>query len=114
MLADSPGPLVVPAPVIAEVDYVLGVRLGVIARRAFLTDLAAGRFRVESLDQAEHGRALALDQPHADLGLGLAGLSVIVLADRFATRDVLTFDQRHFRAVAPLQGGAFRVLPADR
>lgn len=113
VLARAPGPLVVPAPVTAEVDYLLGVRLGAVARRAFLTDLAAGRFQVESLDRAEHGRALDLDGRYADLDLGLADLSVVVLADRFATRDVLTFDHRHFRTVAPLQGGAFRLLPAD-
>lgn len=82
VLTTFPGPLVVPAPVTAEVDYLLGVRLGATARRAFLADLAAGRFRVESLDADEHGRALALDRHYADLELGLADLSVMVLSGR--------------------------------
>jgi hypothetical protein len=34
------------------------------------------------------------------------------LAD-FQTRRILTFDQRAFRRIVPLQGGAFTVLPAD-
>lgn len=32
---------------------------------------------------------------------------------RYRTRRLLTFNERDFRAIAPLQGGAFTVLPAD-
>jgi uncharacterized protein len=37
----------------------------------------------------------------------------MALAARLDCTRVATFDERHFRAVAPLQGGAFSVLPAD-
>jgi predicted nucleic acid-binding protein len=53
-----------------------------------------------------------LDRRYADLDLGLADLSIAVLARKLATRRILTFE-RHFRAVRPLQGGAFTLLPAD-
>jgi uncharacterized protein len=33
--------------------------------------------------------------------------------ERYGTTRVLTFDQKHFRAVKPPQGGVFTVLPAD-
>ncbi|HEV8635715.1 MAG TPA: hypothetical protein VG370_15925 [Chloroflexota bacterium] len=46
--------------------------------------------------------------------IGLADASLVVLAQRFRTRRLLTFDERAFRNVAPLQGGAFLLLPADR
>ena len=55
----------------------------------------------------------ALDTRYADLGLGLADCSIVVLAARYGTRRLLSFDERHFRAVAPLQGGSFGLLPAD-
>jgi predicted nucleic acid-binding protein len=45
---------------------------------------------------------------------GHADASVAVLAARFGTRRILTFDERHFRAITPLQGGHFTILPADR
>jgi hypothetical protein len=35
------------------------------------------------------------------------------MADRYGTDRLLTFDERHFRAVTPLAGGAFTILPAD-
>ncbi|HEX7289612.1 MAG TPA: hypothetical protein VF250_00680 [Conexibacter sp.] len=40
--------------------------------------------------------------------------AAIVLAHRHETTRMLTFDERHFRTVAPLAGGAFTLLPADR
>ena len=54
-----------------------------------------------------------LDEQYAALDLGLADLSVVILAHRFRTRRLLTFDERDFRAVAPLSGGSFTLLPRD-
>lgn len=105
--------LVVPAPVTAEIDFLLGQRVGEAARRAFLDDLAARRFVVECLRPSEYATAAELDRRYADLRLGLADASLVALAERFATTSLLTFDERHFRAVKPLQGGCFTLLPAD-
>ena len=110
---EEEGPLVLPAPVAAEVDYLLGVRFGEAARRAFLNDLAAQRYEVACLEPGDYRTVAELDARYADLGLGLADCSIVVLAERYATRRLLSFDARHFRAVAPLQGGAFTLLPAD-
>lgn len=114
LLRDEPGDLILPAPVAAEVDYMLGVRLGQAARRAFLRDLAARRYEVACLRPADYISVATLDDRHADLRLGLADCAVIVLAARFGTRRLLTFDQRDFRPVEPLQGGAFELLPGPR
>lgn len=105
--------LFIPAPVTAEIDYLLGRRFGAPARRAFLADLAEGRYVAPALDSQGYTAAADLDRRYADLDLGLADLSVVVLARRLGTRRILTFDERHFRAVRPLQGGSFTLLPAD-
>jgi uncharacterized protein len=107
------GPLVMPAPVTAEVDFLLGRRVGRAARLAFLDDLAAERFEVVSLERSEHGEVRALEERYAELDLGLADCAIVVLARRLGTRAVLSFDERHLRAVQPLQGGTFTLLPAD-
>lgn len=107
------GGLVVPAPVTAEIDYLLGRRFGPGARRAFLHDLAARRFETPGLDADDYETALDLDRRYGDLDVGLADLSIVVLARRLGTRRILTFDERHFRVLRPLQGGTFTVLPAD-
>lgn len=112
-MEDETGPLIIPAPVTAEVDYLLHTRGGPGAARRFLEDLAAERFRVESLTTDEHALALTLNDRYAALNLGLADLSVVVLAYRYRTLRLLTFDERDFRPLTPLQGGAFMLLPAD-
>jgi uncharacterized protein len=106
------GGLFVPAPVTAEIDYLLGRRFGSPARRAFLEDLAARRYESPGLDARDYAAALELDRRYADLDVGLADLSIAVLARKLGTRRILTFDERHFRAVRPLQGGIFTLLPA--
>jgi len=113
LLEEETGELVIPAPITAEVDYLLGRRLGRQSRLAFLTDLAAGRFTVASLDAGEHGAIVDLERRYHDLDVGLADLSAVVVADRYRTRRLLTFDERHFRALRPLSGGRFTLLPAD-
>jgi predicted nucleic acid-binding protein len=113
LLGAERGALFVPAPVTAEVDYLLGRRFGAPARRAFLEDLAARRYESPGLDARDYEAALELDRRYADLDLGLADLSVAVIARKLGTRRVLTFDERHFRTVRPLQGGVFTLLPAD-
>jgi len=51
-----------------------------------------------------------VDRSFGEPGIGLADASLVVLAARAATRSPLTLDERHFRAVRPQQGGAFRLL----
>jgi len=105
LLRAEGGDLVVPAPVSAEVDYLIRRRGSALAARAF---------RVEGLTADEHGTVARLDEQYADLDLGLADLSVVILAHRFRTRRLLTFDERDFRAIAPLSGGSFTLLPRDK
>ena len=50
---------------------------------------------------------------YADLQLGLADASIMVLAQRYSCLDVLTVDQRHFRAALGPAGRPFRLLPSD-
>jgi predicted nucleic acid-binding protein len=113
VLRDEPGEIILLAPITAEIDYLAGERLGRVARQAFLLDLANGRFRVECLSMMEYVMVRQLDAQYADLDVGLADLSVVVLARRFGTRRILTFDERHFRTLRPLDGGAFTLLPSD-
>jgi predicted nucleic acid-binding protein len=110
-LQSESGALVIPAPVAAEVDYLLGQRVGRAARLAFIDDLAAARFTVECLDTTEYATVAELERRYAALDLGLADCATVVLAARLSTRRILTFDHRHFRAVSPLNGGSFELLP---
>ncbi|MEX0783118.1 MAG: PIN domain-containing protein [Dehalococcoidia bacterium] len=105
--------IVVSAPVTAEVDYMLATRGSLGSARNFISDVAAGRFQVECLANEEYALILSLMDQYQALEPGLADLSVVILAYRFNTTRILTFDQKHFRAMKPLQGGSFTLLPFD-
>jgi predicted nucleic acid-binding protein len=107
------GSLVTTEVAVAEADYLILQRLGVEAELAFLTDLAEGTFIVDCLDRRDLTEAREIAARYRDLRLGLADASLVVLAARYSTTRILTLDERAFRAVTPLQGGSFTVLPAD-
>lgn len=91
----------------------LGERVSRAARLAWLEDVAAGEFTIVCLESEEYQEILDLERRYANLNPGLADLSIVVLARRFNTRRILTFDERHFRTMKPLQGGEFDILPGD-
>ena len=113
VLKHEHGDLVIPAPVTAEIDYLLRQRAGPVAARAFLADLGSATFLVESLSVEEHGIALEIGDRYPKLDVGLADLSIVVLAHRLGVNRILTFDERHFRALRPVAGGSFQLLPTD-
>jgi uncharacterized protein len=113
ILEHETGALVIPSPTTAEIDYLLGTRFGATARRAFLEDLATGRFTAPALERQDYATILTLETRYADLDLGLSDCAIVVHAARVRTTRLLTFDERHFRAVTPLFGDAFTLLPAD-
>jgi predicted nucleic acid-binding protein len=50
---------------------------------------------------------------YGDLQIGLADASIVVLAERHGTSDILTLDLRHFQALRVGGRKRFRILPAD-
>lgn len=108
------GALVTSQVAAAEADHLVLTRLGVEVELAFLEDLTAGTFSAEGLTPDELRTAFDVARRHRDLEVGLADASLVVLARRFGTRRLLTLDERCFRAITPLQGGSFTLLPTDR
>ena len=100
--------------VLAELDYLLTSRVSGIAARALHGEVASGAYRLEPMDAEDIGLATEVIDRYRDLELGIADASIVVLADRHATLDLLTLDERHFRAVRGPGNRPFRLLPADR
>lgn len=112
-LSREPGLPVLSPLTAAEVDYLCQAKAGKFGNRPFIADLAAGRFEIAPLGTPDFAEIERLNNRYRDLNPGIADLSLIVLAARYRTTRLLTFDQRHFRLMRPLQGGAFTLLPFD-
>lgn len=111
--AASPPRLLSPF-VLAELDYLLATRVVRDAAGALLEEVARGAYRLEPIGSADVAAAKAVIERFADLEVGLADASIVVLAERHGCRDVLTLDERHFRVLPGPGDEPLRLLPADR
>jgi uncharacterized protein len=99
--------------VLAELDYLLTRHVSARIARTFLTEVANGAYDLAPFGSEDVSRAVEVLERYADLDLGLADASIVVLAERHRTLDVLTLDERHFRAITGPRRRPFRLLPAD-
>jgi uncharacterized protein len=111
LIAEANEDRVVPALVLAELDYWCHKRLGGDVWLAFFDDVLAGAYRVEPPHDADLQRCRDLQQTYGDLELGVTDATVIALAERLREPKVATLDRRHFGAVRPSHVDALRLLP---
>jgi hypothetical protein len=112
-LSKASAPLLLSPFVLAELDYLLMRYLGYRAQAAVIDEVARGAYQLESFDASDIERAGEVMEKYADLKLGLADASLVVLAERHTAGRVLTLDRRHFRALRFAGRRRFRLLPFD-
>lgn len=99
--------------VLAELDYLIPRLGGQSSELTLLDDVARGAFRLEQMLAGDVEVAAEVIKQYVDLQPGLADASIVVLARRYGCRDLLSFDQRHFRVILGPEGQPFRLLPDD-
>lgn len=113
-LAEAAPPRLLSPFVLAELDYLLATQVDGAAQLALLDEVARHVYRLEPFSADDVAIARRVMTRYANLAIGLADASVVVLAQRHRTREVLTLDERHFRTLRDADGRRFRLLPADR
>ncbi|MEU6645654.1 PIN domain-containing protein [Saccharomonospora sp. NPDC046836] len=103
--------MLLPAPIVAEVGYLLTVKAGPQIEANFLRSLANEDFEVVPLATADYDRMAELVERYADMPLGTSDASVIALAERLNIAEVATLDRRHFTVVRPRHVQALTLLP---
>ena len=103
--------LLIPAPVIAEVGYLLAREAGPHVESLFLRSLADGDFSTVELTRADYARMADLVVTYGSLPLGTTDASVVAVAERLKLTDVATLDRRHFTVVRPNHVNALNLLP---
>jgi hypothetical protein len=112
-LASARPPRALSPFVLAELDYLIAARVGHEAQLALVDEVVRGAYQLEPFSAEDASEARRIMARYADLGVGLADASVVVLANRHGTLDLLCTDERHFRALRGPGGRPFRLLPAD-
>jgi len=103
------GGLIVPAPVVPEVDHLLSRRLGARARLVFYEGLSEGHFFVADLPREQYTRVAELNRQFADLDLGFVDAAVVAIAEALGLPRVATTDRRDFAPLA--ESLAIELLP---
>lgn len=113
VLTEREGPFILSPFVLAELDYLVAKLANVETELRLLRDVASGAYALAPFLAGDVQEANSLIEKYSDLGVGLADASIVVLARRHRTRDVLTLDERHFRCLPGPGEWPFRILPAD-
>jgi predicted nucleic acid-binding protein len=87
---------VLPWAILPEIDHLLTNHVGPDVERAFLRDLAEGRWAVEWGQETDLTRARELCERYLDLHLGLVDGVVAAVAERLGASEIATLDERHF------------------
>ncbi len=104
-------PLVIPAPVLVEVDYWIHARLHTGVLVALLDDVVSGAYRVEELLPEDYRRTRELCDRYADADVGFVDAAVLAIVERLNEPKLATLDHRHFRALRPRHVEALRLVP---
>lgn len=103
--------LIVPAPVLVELDYWIHRRLHPGVLVALLDDIAEGAYLVEDVLPQDYRRVRELCDRYADTDIGFVDAAILAIVERFNETKLATLDRRHFGLLRPRHVDALRLLP---
>jgi predicted nucleic acid-binding protein len=103
--------LIVPAPVLVEVDYWIRKFLGAGALVALLDDIALGAYRIEDLQPSDFRRIREICDRYYDSDIGFVDASVLAIVERLNEPKLATLDKRHFQLLRPRHVDALQIVP---
>jgi uncharacterized protein len=112
MIERADEPLVIPSPVLVEVDYWIARRLTPGALVALLADIESGAYRIEDLQPADYARVGELCDRYADADIGFVDAAVFAIVERLGEAKLATLDRRHFSLLRPRHRETIDLVPA--
>jgi hypothetical protein len=103
--------IVIPVTVLPEVDYLATKYLGERVARTFLADLTEGYFTFLPVDLDDSARSSQIMARYRDFPLGLVDASLVILAERYQIKRILTLDRRHFNSIKTDRLDYLELLP---
>lgn len=103
--------LVIPAPVLVEVDYWIHARLHPGVLLALLDDVRDGAYSVEELQPDDYRRIRELCDRYADSDIGFVDAAVLAIVERLGEPKLATLDRRHFGMLRPRHVDVLQLLP---
>jgi predicted nucleic acid-binding protein len=105
-------PLIIPAPVLVEVDYWIHARLHPGVLVTLLDDIVSGAYLVEGLLAEDYRRIRDLCDRYADSDVGFVDAAVLAVVERLNEPKLATLDHRHFGILRPRHVEALALVPS--
>lgn len=112
LIEGSDETLVIPAPVLVEVDYWIQQRLHPGVLVALLADIEAGAYVVADLHASDYRRVRELCDQYADSDVGFVDAAVLAVVERMNEPKLATLDRRHFGLLRPRHRPTLELVPA--
>ncbi len=104
--------LVVPAPVLPELDYFCTVSKHPHQFDFVLRNAQKGALEIAELTEPGYARVRELFLAYVHLGVGFVDCAVLAIVERLKETKLATLDHRHFSAMKPAHVEALELLPA--
>lgn len=111
LIEEATEPLIVPSPVLVEVDYWIHTRLHAGVFLALLDDIAAGAYTIADPRAEDYRRIRDLCDRYADADIGFVDAAVMAIVERLNETKLATLDHRHFGLLRPRHVDALHLLP---
>ena len=111
LLENTDEALVIPAPVLFEMDFWIRKELHVSPLLTLLEQVTEGAFLVEDLTPADYVRVRDLCDRYSDSDLGLVDAAVLAVVERLNEPKLATLDHRQFRMLRPRHVDSLILLP---
>jgi predicted nucleic acid-binding protein len=113
LIETSAEPLVIPSPVLVEVDYWIHQRLHAGVLVALMDDVISGAYRVENLRAEDYRRIRDACDRYADSDIGFVDAAVLAVVERLNEPKLATLDRRHFGVLRPRHVDVLRLVPEE-
>lgn len=111
LFRDTREPLVIPAPVLVELDYWIHERLRPEHLSLLMLDIVRGIYRVEALEFQDYVRVSELVDEYARMDIGFVDAAVLAIVERLGEPKLATLDRRHFGVMKPRHVLSLQLLP---
>lgn len=112
LIESADEPLVIPGPVLVEVDYWISQRLHPGVLVALLADIEARAYVVADLEAPDYARVRELCDRYSDADIGFVDAAVLATVERLNESKLATLDRRHFGLLRPRHRDSIALLPA--
>ena len=112
LIEEATEPLLIPSPVLVEVDYWIQQCLNPGALVALLADVEAGAYSVVNLEHLDYARVRELCDRYADADIGFVDAAVLAIVERLGESKLATLDRRHFSLLRPRHRESIDLVPA--